>query len=139
MQKCHSQQNEIVDIDKETIILHRYREATVTTILPLRDVIYDLPLYKLACASVQVYVLISKPQAVQDQKPVFHFNHVAAKRSVFFCFVSTRVELMTSKQKKYATFRHDADRVEKMKLVLRKYTIRKQPSACSGTENILQS
>ena len=33
-------------------------------------------------------------------KPVFHFNRIVAKRSVFLCFLTTRVELMTWKQKK---------------------------------------
>jgi hypothetical protein len=33
-------------------------------------------------------------------KPVFHFNRIVAKRSVFLCFLTTRVELMTSTQKK---------------------------------------
>jgi hypothetical protein len=45
------------------------------------------------------------PKAV---KPVFHFNRIVAKRSVFLCFLSTRVELMTSTQKKmlrYVTIR----------------------------------
>ena len=35
-----------------------------------------------------------------ELKPVFHFNRIVAKRSVFLCFLSTRVELMTSTQKK---------------------------------------
>ena len=42
-------------------------------------------------------------------KPVFHFNRIVAKRSVFLCFLSTRVELMTSTQKKmlrYVTLRY---------------------------------
>jgi hypothetical protein len=41
-------------------------------------------------------------------KPVFHFNCIVAKRSVFLCFLTTRVELMTSTQKKmlrYVTIR----------------------------------
>ena len=28
-------------------------------------------------------------------KPVFHFNRIVAKRSVFHCFVNTQAELMT--------------------------------------------
>jgi hypothetical protein len=41
-------------------------------------------------------------------KPVFHFNRIVAKRSVFLCFLTTRAELMTSTQKKmlrYVTIR----------------------------------
>jgi hypothetical protein len=41
-------------------------------------------------------------------KPVFHFNRIVAKRSVFLCFLTIRVELMTSTQKKmlrYVTIR----------------------------------
>jgi hypothetical protein len=41
-------------------------------------------------------------------KPVFHFNRIVPKRSVFLCFLTTRVELMTSTQKKmlrYVTIR----------------------------------
>jgi hypothetical protein len=41
-------------------------------------------------------------------KPVFHFNRIVAKRSVFLCFLTTRVELMTSTQKtmlRYVTIR----------------------------------
>jgi hypothetical protein len=48
-------------------------------------------------------------------KPVFHFNRIVAKRSVFLCFLSTRVELMTSTQKKmlrYVTLRYDTLEVE---------------------------
>jgi hypothetical protein len=33
-------------------------------------------------------------------KPVFHFNRIVPKRSVFLCFLSASVELMTSTQKK---------------------------------------
>jgi hypothetical protein len=41
-------------------------------------------------------------------KPVFHFDRIVAKRSVFLCFLTTREELMTSTQKKmlrYVTIR----------------------------------
>jgi hypothetical protein len=41
-------------------------------------------------------------------KLVFHFNRIVLKRSVFLCFLTTRVELMTSTQKKmlrYVTIR----------------------------------
>jgi hypothetical protein len=41
-------------------------------------------------------------------KLVFHFNRIVAKRSVFLCFLTTRVELMTSTQKRmlrYVTIR----------------------------------
>jgi hypothetical protein len=37
-------------------------------------------------------------------KPVFHLNRIVAKRSVFLCFLTTRVELMTSTQKKMLRF-----------------------------------
>ena len=30
----------------------------------------------------------------KDLKPVFHFNRIVAKRSVFHCFVNTHTELM---------------------------------------------
>jgi hypothetical protein len=33
-------------------------------------------------------------------KPVFHFNRIVPKRSVFLCFLSGSVELMTSTQKR---------------------------------------
>jgi hypothetical protein len=41
-------------------------------------------------------------------KLVFHFNRIAPKRNVFLCFLTTRVEQMTSTQKKmlrYVTIR----------------------------------
>jgi hypothetical protein len=34
------------------------------------------------------------------EKRINHFNRIVPKRSVFLCFLSTRVELMTSTQKK---------------------------------------
>ena len=43
-------------------------------------------------------------------KSVFHFNRIVLKRIVFLCFLSTRVVLMTSTQKKilrYGTLRYD--------------------------------
>ena len=33
-------------------------------------------------------------------EPVFHFNCIGPKRIVFLCFLSTRMELMTSTKKK---------------------------------------
>ena len=33
-------------------------------------------------------------------KTVFHFNSIVPKRSVFLCFLNTRVELMTWTQRK---------------------------------------
>jgi hypothetical protein len=39
---------------------------------------------------------ISKSAAKQFLKPVFHFNRIVPKRSVFLCFLSGSVELMTS-------------------------------------------
>ena len=41
-------------------------------------------------------------------KPVFHFNRIVSKRSVFLCFLSGNVELMTSiDTNENATARYD--------------------------------
>ena len=42
----------------------------------------------------------AKCSVIAAIKPVFHFNRIVPKRSVFLCFLTTRVELMTSTQKK---------------------------------------
>ena len=51
---------------------------------------------------------LTKYVSLASIKPVFHFNRIVAKRRVFLCFLTTRVELMTSTQKKmlrYVTIR----------------------------------
>ena len=53
-------------------------------------------------------ILIKDLINVTALKAVFHFNRIVPKRSVFLCFLSDSVELMTLTQKKmlrYVTIR----------------------------------
>ena len=47
-----------------------------------------------------------------ELKVVFHFNCIAAKRTVFHCFVRTQKELIDMDTIEYATFRYDTVEVE---------------------------
>ena len=54
------------------------------------------------------YISIQIAERFVFVKPVFHFNRIVAKRTVFHCFVNTQAELMIWTQKntlRFATIR----------------------------------
>ena len=62
-------------------------------------------------------------------KAVFHFNRIVAKRNVFHCFVTSRVELMTCTQ--WNTLRCDTVEVEK-----RRRTVSANSMAIKNKKNV---
>ena len=59
--------------------------------------------YIIKSTGIFLYALISV-QCFRFLKPVFHFNRIGPKRSVFRCFLSGSLELITSTQKKMLWF-----------------------------------
>jgi hypothetical protein len=65
--------------------------------------VYVLCRYIIKTTGIFLYVLISV-QCFRFFKPVFHFNRIVPKCSVFLCFLSGSVKLITSTQNKMLWF-----------------------------------